>query len=66
MKPPKPAAAEPEFGTFKVLVNGVQVAGGAGPYEDCKREAAHYAAQYADEGEVQVRVRRNPARRPKA
>ena len=55
-----------EYGTFSILQNGVQVAGGSGPYEDIKREAEHYAAMYREEGPVTVRVRRNPKRKTNA
>lgn len=49
-----------EWGSFSVRQDGITVAGGSGPYEDIKREAAHYAAIYRQDGNVQVRVRRSP------
>ena len=49
---------EIEWGTFKVLVDGMERAGGMGPYEFCKREAAHYALVYSKDGDVKVRLRR--------
>jgi hypothetical protein len=47
-----------EWGSFKILVNGAEIAGGMGPYEFCKREAAHYALVYSKDGDVKVRLRR--------
>lgn len=59
---PCEGAAPPSWGSFSIRQNGVIVAGGSGPYEAIKREAAHYAAMYRQDGEVQVRVRRLPSR----
>jgi hypothetical protein len=53
-----------EWGTFKVIQRGIEVAGGSGPYEAIKSEAAHYAAMYAQDGAVTVRVRKATRRRP--
>ena len=47
-----------ERGSFAVRQGGMTVASGSGPYEDIKREAAHYAAMYGQDGPVKVSVRR--------
>ncbi len=47
---------EPLHDGFSVWVNGLKIACGCGPYEWIKAEAAHYAMQYAQDGEVKVRV----------
>lgn len=52
-----------ERGSFSVRQGGVTVASGSGPYEDIKREAAHYAAVYRQDGPVVVTVRRIKPRR---
>lgn len=54
---------EPEHGGFSVKQGGIVVAGGSGPYEAIKREAAHYAAVYRQDGEVKVRVWKNRQRK---
>jgi len=54
---------EPQHGGFSVWVSGLKVASGAGPYERIKAEAAHYAAQYAQDGKVKVRVYKYPAKK---
>jgi hypothetical protein len=47
-----------ERGSFTVRQGGVTVASGSGPYEDIKREAAHYAIICRQDGPVKVSVRR--------
>ncbi len=54
---------EPLHGGFSVWVSGIKVAGGCGPYEWIKAEAAHYAMQYAREGQIKVRVYIFPVRK---
>ena len=54
----KTTIREIEWGSFKVLQDGVEVAGGMGPYADCEREAAHYSLIYGQDGPVKVRLRR--------
>ena len=49
---------DPKRGWFRVWCNGEVVAGGTGPYESIKREAAHYAAVYGQDGQTRVRVAR--------
>lgn len=61
--PQNETTPEPEWGSFSIRQGGITVAGGSGPYEDIKREAAHYAAIYRQDGDVQVRVRRSPKRK---
>ena len=52
---------------YEVHVDGELVAGASGLREDSLREAMHYAAQYADDGEVEVfEVRRIPLVAPTA
>jgi hypothetical protein len=46
----------PEWGGFKVLHRGIEVAGGSGPYEAIKAESARRAALYWQDGPVEVRV----------
>lgn len=48
----------PERGTFSIYQDGQMVAGGSGLYEAIKREAAHYAAMYGQDGPVKVVIRR--------
>lgn len=57
------ALADVECGGFSIVQDGLMVAGGSGPYEMVKREAAHYAAVYGQDGPVKVRVWRNPKRK---
>lgn len=45
-----------ETGGFHVKQDGLVVAAGSGPIEDVRREAAHYAAVYRQDGPVTVRV----------
>jgi len=54
----QPDSEAPERGSFSVRQGGITVASGSGPYEDIRREAAHYAAVYGQDGPVQVRVRK--------
>ena len=58
------ADGDPVQGWFKVYQDGIEVAGGYGPYEAIKREAAHYAAVYGQDGPVKVRVQRVGKRKP--
>jgi hypothetical protein len=51
-------------GGFSVRQDGMVVASGSGPYEDIKREAAHYAAVYRQDGPVKVRVWKHKAKEP--
>lgn len=62
-EPAQAFEAVAEWGSFSIRQGGITVAGGSGPYEAIKREAAHYAAVYRQDGEVQVRVRRAPKRK---
>jgi len=55
-----------ERGGFGVYQDGTKVAGGSGPYERCKAEAAHYAMMYAQDGPVKVRVWRERKRKAHA
>lgn len=48
-----------ETGGFHVRQGGQIVASGSGPMEDVRREAAHYAAVYRQDGPVTVRVWQN-------
>ena len=50
-------------GGFSIWVSGLKVASGCGPYEGIKAAAAHYAAQYAQDGQVKVRVYKFPVRK---
>jgi hypothetical protein len=52
-----------EYGGFSIRQGGMIVAGGSGPYEAMRREAAHYAMMYRQDGPVKVRVWRNRKRR---
>jgi hypothetical protein len=56
----------PDQGWWSIRQNGIRVCGGFGSYASCQREAAHYAAMYAEEGPVKVIVRRNPRRKERA
>jgi len=47
-----------ERGSFTVRQAGMVVASGSGPYEAVKREAAHYALIYGQDGPVKVSVRK--------
>ncbi len=47
-----------EEGSFSIYQDGIKVATGIGPYDDIRREAAHYAAVYGKDGPVKVRVRK--------
>jgi hypothetical protein len=60
---PEMADAPQERGSFTVKQGGMTVASGTGTYEDVKREAAHYAMMYEQDGPVKVTVRRLPARK---
>jgi hypothetical protein len=51
-----------DWGTFKVMQNGIEVACGSGPYEAIKGEALHYAAIYAQDGPVVLRLRKSRRR----
>lgn len=51
---------KPLHGGFSIWVDGLKVAGGAGPYKQIKAEAAHYAAHFAQDGKVKVRVYKFP------
>lgn len=53
-------------GWWSIRQNGIRVCGGFGSYASCQREAAHYAAMYAEEGPVKIIVRRNPRRKERA
>lgn len=46
------------WGSFAIIQGGITVASGSGPLDDIRREARHYAAVYAQDGHVRVRVRR--------
>lgn len=46
----------PEYGGFSIIQNGQWVAGGSGPLEAIRAEAAHYAAMYRQDGPVKMRV----------
>lgn len=50
-------------GGFSIWQNGIKVAGGSGPYEDMKREADRYAAQYANEGPLKVYIWKNRSKK---
>lgn len=52
-------AERTERGSFTVRQGGMVVASGSGPYEDIKREAAHYAMMYGQDGPVKVSVRKS-------
>lgn len=52
------AREEVEWGSFWVRQRGIIVASGDGPYEEVKREAAHYAMIYAQDGPIKLMVRR--------
>ena len=52
-----------ERGSFTIWQNGMTVAGGSGPLEFVKREAAHYALMYRQEGPIKVVIRRHRPRR---
>lgn len=54
---------EPEYGSFKIMQGGIEVAGGSGPYPAIQAEAAHYAAVYAQDGPVKVRIWKNRRRK---
>jgi hypothetical protein len=54
--------SEKQTGGFSVRQDGMVVASGSGPYEDIKREAAHYAAVYRQDGPVKVRVWKHKAK----
>ena len=45
-----------EKGGFSVYQDGMRVAGGNGPLDVVRREAAHYAMVYGQDGPVKVRV----------
>ena len=47
-----------EYGSFSIWQGGEKVAGGSGPFEMVRREAAHYAAVYRQDGPVKVYVRK--------
>ena len=47
-----------EHGSFSIWQDGMKVAGGSGPLEAIRREAAHYAAMYRQDGPVKVIVRK--------
>lgn len=51
-----PDCPEDATGGFSVKQGGMVVAGGSGPYLAVKREAAHYAMMYRQDGPVSVRV----------
>lgn len=55
---PNEVEKEVEWGSFSVIQGGMTVASGSGPHEDIRREAAHYAAVYRQDGPVKVRVRK--------
>jgi hypothetical protein len=50
-------------GWWSIRQRGMRVCGGSGPYEACRREAAHYAALYEADGPVEVIVQRAPQRK---
>jgi hypothetical protein len=54
-----------QTGGFSVWQDGQIVASGSGPYEYIKREAAHYAATYRQDGPVKVRVWKHKAKEPR-
>lgn len=45
-----------ETGGFSVWQDGLKVAGGSGPIEQVRREAAWYCAVYGQDGPVRVSV----------
>lgn len=51
------------MGWWSIRQNGQRVCGGFGSYDVCKREAAHYATLYEEDGPVKVIVRRAPTRK---
>jgi hypothetical protein len=53
-------------GSFSVWQDGMKVAGGFGPLEDIKREAAHYKMVYSEDGPVKVIVRESKPRKNKS
>ena len=51
--------------TFTVHQDGMLVSSGSAPDEgQCRREAAHYAWVYEQDGPVKVRVRKPNTRKP--
>ena len=61
-RPPPPAK---EYGSFSIRQGGITVAGGSGPMEAVKREAAHYAMIYGLDGPVRVTIRKSKPRKQK-
>ena len=55
-----------EYGSFSIWQGGEKVAGGSGPLEMVRREAAHYAAMYRQDGPVKVSVRKLKPRKSNA
>lgn len=55
-----------EYGSFSIWQGGEKVAGGSGPLEMVRREAAHYAAVYRQDGPVKVYVRKLKERKSNA
>ena len=49
-------SAKAQTGGFHVRQDGQNVAAGSGPMDAVRREAAHYAAVYRQDGPVTVRV----------
>lgn len=47
-----------EYGSFSVWQDDMKVAGGFGPLEMVRREAAHYALMYSQDGPVKIRIRK--------
>lgn len=52
-------------GSFSIWQDGMKVAGGSGPLEAIKREAAHYAMMYSQDGPVKISVREIKPRKKK-
>ena len=55
-----------KLGSFSVWQDGMKVAGGFGPLEAIKREAAHYKMMYSEDGPVKVIVRESKPRKKKS
>lgn len=48
------AALRPEVTEFELIQDGIPVAGASGKREDAWREIQHYAAQYSEDGPVEI------------
>lgn len=48
------AVIHPEVTEFELIQDGIPVAGSSGPREGAWREIQHYAAQYSEDGPVEI------------